>query len=53
LIDGEATIKRFFRERGRIRLQPANREMEPIFVSPDVGEVRVMGVVVGVYRRVH
>jgi SOS-response transcriptional repressor LexA len=27
--------------------------MEPIFVSPDVGEVRVMGVVVGVYRRVH
>jgi repressor LexA len=53
LIDGEATIKRFFRERGRIRLEPANREMEPIYVSPDVGEVRVMGVVVGVYRRVH
>ena len=53
LIDGEATIKRFFRERGRIRLQPANREMAPIYVSPDVGEVRVMGVVVGVYRRVH
>ena len=53
LIDGEATIKRFYRERGRIRLQPANRDMAPIYVEPGVGEVRVLGVVVGVYRRVH
>jgi repressor LexA len=47
LADGEATLKRLYREQGRVRLQPANRELEPIYV-PDV-EVR--GVVVGVLRR--
>lgn len=53
LVDGEATVKRLFREAGRIRLQPANAEMAPILVGRDVSECRVMGVVVGVYRRVH
>jgi repressor LexA len=33
LIDDEATVKRFFRERGRIRLQPENPAMKPIFVK--------------------
>jgi repressor LexA len=34
LVNGEATVKRFFREKGgRIRLQPANEEMSPIFVK--------------------
>jgi repressor LexA len=51
LIDGaSATVKRYYRERdGRIRLQPANDAMQPIFVHED--EVRVRGVVVGVIRR--
>jgi repressor LexA len=53
LVDGEATVKRVFREKGMLRLQPANAEMGPILVRPDAGEVSVLGVVVGVYRRVH
>jgi len=44
----EATLKRFYRESdGRIRLQPANPEMQPIFVS----SVQIRGVVKGVIRR--
>ena len=47
LIDGdEATLKRFYRERGKIRLQPANPNFSPIY--PD--DVRVQGIVVGVIR---
>ncbi len=45
--DGEATLKRFFRESNRVRLEPANREMKPIFAK----NVTIMGVVVGVVRR--
>ena len=40
-------LKRFFREKDRIRLQPANAEMEPIYAS----EVQIQGKVVGVIRR--
>ncbi len=47
LEDNGVTLKRFFRERDRIRLQPANAEMEPIYAS----EVQVQGKVVGVIRR--
>jgi repressor LexA len=53
LVEGEATVKRFYRENGRIRLQPSNSEMEPIYVGQDVAECEVLGVVAGVYRRVH
>jgi len=45
----EATLKRFYREPGRIRLQPANRSMAPIYVDPD--EVQVQGRVIGVLRK--
>lgn len=49
---GEATLKRFFREGNRIRLQPANPAMLPIYVdAPKNLEIR--GVVVGVVRRYH
>ena len=44
--DGEATLKYWFPEAGRIRLQPANSEMEPIYVR----DAKVMGKVVGVVR---
>lgn len=47
LLDGGATLKRFYREGGRIRLQPANARMEPIVVD----RVDVQGVVVAVYRK--
>jgi repressor LexA len=45
--DGEATLKYWHPERNRIRLQPANSSMSPIYVR----EARVVGVVVGVVRR--
>jgi len=45
---GEATLKRYFREGGKIRLQPANATMQPRIVEPD--RVRIQGVVIGVLR---
>lgn len=45
----EATLKRIFTERGKVRLQPANVQMEPIIL--ETGDVRVQGVVVAVMRR--
>jgi repressor LexA len=47
LEDNGVTLKRFYREKDRIRLQPANDEMEPIYAS----EIQVQGKVVGVIRR--
>ncbi|PYT16773.1 MAG: repressor LexA [Acidobacteria bacterium] len=50
LIDGrEATLKTFRRDRGRVRLQPANPSMEPIIVRPE--SLQIQGVVRGVLRR--
>jgi repressor LexA len=46
-IEDEATVKRFFREPDRIRLQPENASMEPIYAR----EVTVLGKVVAVFRR--
>ncbi len=48
LANGEATLKRFFREGGRIRLQPANPDFEPVIV--DAGDVQIQGAVIGVVR---
>jgi repressor LexA len=50
LVDGEATVKRFFLENGRVRLQPENRTMEPMYF--DGGDLRIMGKVVGVMRSI-
>jgi repressor LexA len=44
----EATVKRFFREDGRIRLQPENESMEPIYAD----HVEILGKVIGVFRQV-
>jgi repressor LexA len=51
LIDGtSATVKKYYRERdGRIRLQPANDTMQPIYVNEN--DIKIQGVVVGVLRR--
>ena len=46
----EATLKRLYRERERIRLQPANTTMEPIYVDAD--KIEVQGKVVAVMRKV-
>lgn len=45
----EVTLKKIYRESGRIRLQPANREMKPIYTRPE--NVEVQGKVVAVLRR--
>jgi len=47
LEDGEATLKRFYREAGGVRLQPANPKYAPIRTK----DVRIQGVVVGVVRK--
>jgi repressor LexA len=46
LEDGSATLKRVFREHGRVRLQPANAAMQPIYAD----SVQIQGRVVGVWR---
>jgi len=47
LEDGTATLKRFYREGNRVRLQPANPSVEPLVVD----RVRIQGVVVGIFRK--
>jgi repressor LexA len=44
----EATVKRFFRESGRIRLQPENSTLDPIYAQ----HVQILGKVVGVFREI-
>ena len=45
----EATLKRFYLESGRVRLQPANEEMAPIYADPE--NVAIQGKVIGVIRK--
>lgn len=53
LIEDEATCKRFYPEAERIRFQPANKSMQPIYVSKtDFKQTMILGKVVGVYRKV-
>lgn len=50
MVDGEVTLKWFYREQDHIRLQPANPNMGPIIIRPEDGEVRIVGKVIGVFR---
>ena len=50
MFEGEATLKRFFREKGKIRLQPENTSMAPIIIPEGSSDVTIIGKVVGVYR---
>ncbi|AMW98581.1 transcriptional repressor LexA [Rummeliibacillus stabekisii] len=47
--ENEATVKRFYKEKGHFRLQPENSSMEPIIVE----NVAVLGKVVGLYRNIY
>ena len=49
LNNAEVTLKTLFRENDSVRLQPANRKMEPIVIR--VADLRIQGVVVGIMRR--
>ncbi len=52
MIEGEATVKRYYPEGDTIRFQPANSNMVPIFVRrADFKSVDIIGIVVGIYRK--
>jgi repressor LexA len=52
VVDGEATVKRFYREKnGSVRLQPSNANNKPIIVED--GDLKIRGAVVGLIRRYH
>ncbi|MBT1075876.1 transcriptional repressor LexA [Geobacter grbiciae] len=50
MVDGEATLKRFYRGEDHICLQPENTAMEPIIVRNGEGEVAIVGKAVGICR---
>ena len=50
MVDNEVTLKRLYREKDQIRLEPANGAMAPIFVDSS-RDARVLGVLVGVMRK--
>lgn len=47
MVDDEATVKRFYKESGRVRLQPANQSMTPMYYDA----IEIVGKVVGLVRR--
>jgi repressor LexA len=49
LINGDATVKRFYRDKGKIRLMPANQSLAPIIARAQ--DVQIRGVVVAVLRK--
>jgi len=51
VIDGEATVKRFRRRKGKVRFEAANPAYPPIVVPPGAPAFRIAGKVVGVYRK--
>src|SRR5262245_60415411 len=54
MIADEATVKRYYPEGDSIRFQPANATMQPIVVRKrDFKSVNLVGVVIGVYRKMH
>ena len=50
MLDGEATLKRFFREDETIRLQPENSRLQPIILSAADGDVTIVGKVAAILR---
>ena len=50
MVDGEVTLKRFYKDRHHVRLEPANGKMQPIIVQPN-SDTRILGILVGVLRK--
>ena len=48
MIDGDATVKTFYKENGHVRLQPENDTMDPIIVR----DVTILGKVIGLFRKI-
>jgi repressor LexA len=54
LIEDEATVKRYYPEHGRVRFQPANASMQPIYVNgSDFRSTMILGTVAGIYRKLN
>lgn len=51
MVDGGMTLKKFYKKRDQVRLEPCNSTMEPIVVDPSKKNVQVLGVLVGVIRK--
>lgn len=51
LLDDEATVKRFYKEHDRLRLQPENQTMQPIYIERDYPNFHVIGLVRGLLRK--
>jgi repressor LexA len=51
LIEDEATVKRIFKEKDLVRLEPANPKMDPILVRKGEKRVAIVGKVIGIFRR--
>ena len=53
LVEDEATVKRYYPAHDHIRLEPANRNMDPIIIPRDrLEQTHILGVVTGVYRTI-
>ncbi|MBM3703419.1 MAG: repressor LexA, partial [Actinobacteria bacterium] len=52
LIEGEATVKRFYKDGDKIKLIPENEKMEPIIIYSKKTNIRILGKVEGVIRKV-
>ena len=50
MVDNEVTLKRFYKEKDHIRLEPANGRMSAIIVDPSKN-IRILGILVGVMRK--
>lgn len=51
MVDKSMTLKKFYRKRDQVRLEPCNSTMEPILVDPAKQNVQILGVLVGVIRK--
>ena len=51
MIDRDVTLKKFYRRKDQIRLEPCNSTMLPIIVTPD-RDIKILGILVGVVRKV-
>ena len=52
MIEDEATVKRFYKDKNGIKLKPENDTMKPIFIDPKENDVKIIGKVQGVIRKV-
>ena len=50
MVNDEVTLKRYYREKSQIRLEPANKSMGPILVNSK-DDAQILGVLVGVMRK--